>query len=253
MKNGNGRPKPPSLLLSAIELHRAAAEFATLPAALPLLRQSPKGDGHPVLVLPGFTASDISTTPLRRYLTSMGYDAHAWELGRNLGLKGDLEERMYRRVAEIHMETGRSISVIGWSLGGIYAREIARRIPRAVRQVITLGSPFASAGNGSYAVYVYDAVTGERTTQRRAALFETIADPPPVPSTAIYTKTDGVAAWKTCLEAESPTTDNIEVPGSHCGLGVNPLVLYVIADRLALPEGAWVPFDRTGTRRLFYK
>lgn len=253
MKNGNGRPKPPSLFLSAIELHRALAEFATLPAALPLLRQAPKGDGHPVLVLPGFTASDISTAPLRKYLAGLGYDVYAWELGRNWGLVGDLEERMYRRVAEIHLHTGRRLSVVGWSLGGIYAREIARRIPRAVRQVITLGSPFATAGNGSYAVYVYDTVTGERTTQRRATLAGTINEPPPVPSTAIYTKTDGVAAWETCMEVESPTTDNIEVYGSHCGLGVNPLVLYVIADRLAQPEGEWRAFDRTGTRRYFYK
>jgi pimeloyl-ACP methyl ester carboxylesterase len=253
MQNGNGHPKPPSLLLTAIELHRAIAEFATLPAALPFLRQAPRGDGHPVLVLPGFTASDISTVPLRRYLASLGYDAYAWELGRNLGLVGDLEERMYRRVAEIHMETGRRISIIGWSLGGIYAREIARRIPRAVRQVITLGSPFATAGNGSYAVHVYDSVTGERTTQRRATLATTIADPPPVPSTAIYTKTDGIAAWQSCLEAESPTTDNVEVLGSHCGLGVNPLVLYVIADRLAQAEDEWKPFDRSGARRLIYK
>lgn len=253
MQNGNGRPKPPSLLLTAIELHRAIAEFATLPAALPLLRQAPRGDGHPVLVLPGFTASDISTAPLRKYLEGQGYDVYAWELGRNWGMVGDLEERMYRRTREIFDDTGRRASVVGWSLGGIYAREIARRVPHAVRQVITLGSPFATAGNGSYAVYVYDSMTGERITQRRATLAGTIADPPPVPSTAIYTKTDGIAAWQTCVEAESPTTDNVEVPGSHCGLGFNPLVLYVIADRLAQAEDDWKPFDRTGARRLFYK
>lgn len=253
MPNPNGHPKPPSLLLTAIELHRAIAEFATLPATLPLLRQAPRGDGHPVLVLPGFTASDISTAPLRKYLEGQGYDVYAWELGRNWGMVGDLEERMYRRAAEIFEETGRRVSLIGWSLGGIYAREIARRVPQAARQVITLGSPFATAGNGSYAVYVYDSMTGERITQRRATLADTIAEPPPVPSTAIYTKTDGIAAWQTCMEAESPTTDNIEVPGSHCGLGVNPLVLYAIADRLAQAEAEWKPFDRTGARRLFYK
>lgn len=257
--NGNGsteepfRPKPPSLFLTAMELTRAAAEFATLPGSLPILRRAPKGDGHPVLVLPGFTASDISTTPLRRYLSNLGYNVFAWELGRNWGMVGDLEDRMYARTQQIHDETGQTISIVGWSLGGIYAREIARRVPHASRQVISMGSPFATAGNGSYAVHVYDSLTGERVTKRRANLAQGIAVPPPVPSTAIYTKTDGVAAWESCLEIESHQTDNIEVPGSHCGLGFNPLVLYIIADRLAQPEGGWKPFDRSGLRKYLYK
>ncbi len=247
------QPKPPSLFLTAVELHRAISELSTLPAAWPLLRRVPRGDGHPVLVLPGYTASDISTTPLRRYLTGLGYDVYAWELGRNWGIVGDIEERMYARAVSIYEQTGRTLSLVGWSLGGIYAREIARRLPHASRQVISLGSPFATAGNGSYAVHVYDSMTGERITKRRARLSDTIAEPPPVPSTAIYSKTDGVAAWQTCLEVESPITDNIEVIGSHCGLGFNPIVLYAIADRLAQPEGEWKSFDRSGHRRHFYK
>jgi pimeloyl-ACP methyl ester carboxylesterase len=246
-------PKPPSLFLTAFEIQRALAELATLPVSWPLLRRMPKGDGHPVLVLPGFTASDISTAPLRRYLTRIGYNVFAWELGRNWGIVGDLEDRMYGRAQQIHDQTGQSISIIGWSLGGIYAREIARRVPHATRQVVTLGSPFATAGNGSYAVHIYDSLTGERVTKRRATLAEGIALPPPVPSTSIYSKTDGVAAWESCLEIESETTDNIEVPGSHCGLGFNPLVLYIVADRLAQPEGEWKPFDRSGARRFLYK
>ena len=253
MDEKTARPKPPSLLLTAIEVQRALGELSTLPAALPLLRRAPKGDHHPVLVLPGFTASDISTVPLRRYLSGLGYNVFAWELGRNWGLAGNLEERMYARTEDIYRQTGKTISLVGWSLGGIYAREIARRLPHASRQVISMGSPFATAGNGSYAVYLYDSVTGERITKRRAALNGTIAQPPPVPSTSIYTKSDGVAPWESCLEVESKTTDNIEVVGSHCGLGFNPLVLYVVADRLAQPEGEWKPFDRSGRRKLFYK
>lgn len=251
--NGNPHPKPPSLLLAAVELQRALSEASTLPAAWPLLRRAPRGDGHPVLVLPGYTASDFSTVPLRRYLASLGYDVHAWELGRNWGITGDVEDRMYGRALAIYQETGRRMSIVGWSLGGIYAREIAKRLPEAARQVISLGSPFASCGEGSHAVLIYDSLTAERFTQRRAHLAKTVAQPPPVPSTAIYSKTDGVAAWQTCLEAESPTTDNIEVVGSHCGLGFNPAVFYAIADRLAQPEGDWKPFDRTGARRFFYK
>ena len=246
------QPKPPTLLLTAMEVQRALLELSTLPAALPLLRKAPKGDGHPVLVLPGFTASDISTTPLRRYLSRLGYEVFAWELGRNWGMTGDLEERMHARTAEIHADSGRKITIVGWSLGGIYAREIARRRPHAVRQVITMGSPFATAGNGSYAVHVYDSLTGERVTKRRATLAKGIAQAPPVPCTSIFTKTDGVAAWESCLEVESPTTDNIEVFGSHCGLGFNPIVLYAIADRLAQAEGEWRPFDRSGRRRHFF-
>jgi len=246
-------PKPPSLLLTAVELHRALSELSTLPAAWPMLRRVPRGDGHPVLVLPGYTASDLSTAPLRRYLNGLGYDVHAWELGRNWGIVGDIEDRMYARVAEIHESTGRTLSLVGWSLGGIYAREIAKRLPHASRQVISLGSPFATAGNGSYAVHVYDSLTSEHITGRRAELAMNIAEAPPVPSTAIYSKTDGVAAWQTCLEIESDKTDNIEVVGSHCGLGFNPLVLYAIADRLAQSEGAWEHFNRSGRRRHFYK
>jgi pimeloyl-ACP methyl ester carboxylesterase len=246
-------PRPPSLFWASVEIQRALSELSTLPAAWPLLKRSPRGDGHPVLVLPGYTASDISTRPLRRYLTALGYDVYAWELGRNWGIQGDIEDRLYARSAWIFDETGRQMSIVGWSLGGIYAREIARRMPQAVRQVISLGSPFASAGNGSYAVYVYDSLTGERFTRRRKHLEKTICQPPPVPSTAIYSKTDGVAAWQACCEQQCATTDNIEVPGSHCGLGFNPLVYYVIADRLAQPEDEWTPFDRSGLRSYFYK
>src|SRR5262245_48180304 len=108
-----GVPKPPSLLWAAIEIQRALSELSTLPAAWPLLKRAPRGDGHPVLVLPGYTASDISTGPLRRYLRALGYDVYAWELGRNWGITGDIEERMYARAASIFEETGRKMSIVG--------------------------------------------------------------------------------------------------------------------------------------------
>ena len=140
-----GRPiKAPPTLLALAELHRAVVELTTLPLAAPILRMAPGGDGHPVLVMPGFTASDVSTGILRRYLTSLGYDTYAWELGRNLGPKaiGREGEKLVERLKAIHKATGKKVSLVGWSLGGVMARKLSRQAPGAVRQVITLGSPF---------------------------------------------------------------------------------------------------------------
>jgi pimeloyl-ACP methyl ester carboxylesterase len=245
--------KPPSTLLTLAELHRAMFELSTLPLAAPILAKSPRGDGHPVLVMPGFIAGDSSTDPLRRFLKMLGYDAHAWELGRNLGPHaiGRQGEKLMARFEEIHRETGRKVSLVGWSLGGVMARELSRRAPDAVRQVITLGSPFTGDPMASKPTKLYQAITGEGGDNFEARL-KASSEPPPVPSTAIYSKTDGVVAWRNCVEEACPTTDNVEVHGSHCGLGVNPTVLYVIADRLAQPEGQWTPFDRSGWRTAFY-
>ena len=245
--------KPPSTLLTLAEMHRALFELSTLALAAPILARSPRGDGHPVMVLPGFIAGDTSTDLLRRYLNHLGYDAHAWELGRNLGPHaiGRQGEKLMERLVEIAQAADRKVSLVGWSLGGVMARELSRRAPDLVRQVITLGSPFTGDPMASKPTKLYQAITGEGDDNFEARLKASSA-PPPVPSTAIYSKTDGVVAWRNCIEQASPTTDNVEVHGSHCGLGVNPTVLYVVADRLAQPEGAWAPFDRSGWRTAFY-
>lgn len=248
--------RPPSLLLALTELPRALSELGSLaPAALPLLAISPRGDGHPVMVLPGFITSDASTTVLRGFLEKLGYDALPWELGRNLGPRaiGWMGERLVERVESAHRETGKRISLIGWSLGGVMARQVSRRLPQAVRQVITLGSPFAGSPRASNVWRTYETLTGQRIDDKntREQLKESAA-PPPVPSTAIYSREDGIVAWQNCMEPASAHTDNIQVHGSHCGLGVNPAVLYAIADRLAQKDGAWEPFDRSGLRGLVY-
>ena len=215
----------------------------------------PRGDGHPVLVLPGFIATDLSTQPLRRFLTGVGYDAHEWRLGRNLGPRaiGREGEKLVARLRAIHEATGQKVSLVGWSLGGIMARIVARRAPEAVRQIITLGSPFAGSPRATNVWRAYELFTGQRIDDphTQAQLNEGAA-PPPVPSTAIYSREDGVVAWQNCREQETPITDNIEVHGSHCGLGVNPTVLYAIADRLAQAEDEWHPFERTGLRAFVY-
>jgi pimeloyl-ACP methyl ester carboxylesterase len=248
-------PSPPSLLLALTELPRAVMEASSIPWTSPLLMTAPKGDGHPVMLLPGFMASDFSMKVLYRYLEKLGYAPYHWELGRNLGPKAiGLEgERLIARLDEIHAKTGQKVSLVGWSLGGAFARLLSRRRPDLVRQVISLGSPIGGSPKSTNAWRAYQFMTGQKLNDPK--LKEQVSEgheAPPVPSTAIFSRNDGVVAWQTCREPEAPQTDNIEVRGSHCGLGTNPAVLWAIADRLAQADGAWKPFERTGARAWVY-
>jgi pimeloyl-ACP methyl ester carboxylesterase len=240
--------QPPSGELLLKEL-RAIWELGAFFSSYPLLRLAPRGDGHPVLVLPGLGASDSSTRPLRRYLQDQGWNPHGWGLGANRGPRGDVPEQLLSRFKEIHQRYGRKVSLLGWSLGGVMARELAREAPDAVRQVITLGSPFAGHPRASNAWKLYEKLSGRAVEDRPE--FMPVA--PPVPCTAIYSRSDGIVAWQGCLEAEAPNAENIEVEGSHCGLGHNPTVLYAVADRLAQIEGKWRPFDRNGLKAAIYR
>jgi pimeloyl-ACP methyl ester carboxylesterase len=242
-------PPPWALFLSE---GRALYELGLFYQALPVLLTAPRGDGHPVMVLPGFTASDLSTTLLRTFLRRRGHDARGWALGRNLGFSSQLELRMARRLQNLYWRTGRKVSLVGWSLGGIFARELARLHPEMVRQVITLGSPFAASPRSTNVWRLYERVTGESVDDLDPALLRRMRLPPPVPSTAIYSRSDGIASWRACLEPEAPHTDNVRVPGSHCGLGHNPWAVYVIADRLAQSEETWRPFERRWLRRVVF-
>ena len=157
---------------------------------------------------------------------------------------------MQDRLAELSERHQRKVSLIGWSLGGIYARELARRAPAHVRSVITMGSPFAGGPRANNAWKLY-----ERVSERKADDWpdmEGMRRAPPVPTTAIFSRSDGIVAWQGCMEREGPEAENIEVEGSHCGMGHNPAVLYAVADRLAQPEGQWRRFDRTGLRALVF-
>lgn len=227
----------PSLFSRLGEL-RIFLELGSMLPALPALMQAPRGDGHPVLVLPGMLTSDGSTVVLRRYLSTLGYQVHPWKLGMNWGPSLEIRQGVRDRFRELSDRYQRRVSIVGWSLGGIYARELAREQPSLVRQVITLASPFGAGYrmDGSY--------DPELAKRLRAA--------PPVPCTAIYSKSDGVVPWEACLEQKGPQTDNIEVHATHIGMGVNPLVLWAIADRLSQPEGQWKPFDRSGFHSYFY-
>ncbi|MFN3854338.1 MAG: esterase/lipase family protein [Phreatobacter sp.] len=242
---------PPSRTLLLLET-RAIPELAAFVTAYPLLATAPRGDGHPVLVLPGLVTSDRATVPLRTYLAGQGYEAYGWELGRNYGLLPGIERRMVERVEALAALHGRKVSLVGWSLGGIYARQLAKMLPDKVRRVITLGSPFKGTPKATNAWRLYEFTSGHKVDDRDNHMGGLIADPPPVPTTAIYSRTDGICAWQCCVETEGPLTENIEVRGSHCGLGHNPSVAYAVADRLAQPEGTHRPFDRSGWRSIFY-
>jgi pimeloyl-ACP methyl ester carboxylesterase len=236
------RPSPRTFALEPV---RAAQELVARIAANPSLRKAPKGDGHPVLVLPGFTGSDISTRVMRAFLRRLGYYVHAWRLGRNWGPTDYILDGLAERFIGLLQEHGQKMTLIGHSLGGVYARELARRAPDRVRQVITLGSPVRwRAGETSSVGPLYRSLRSRHSERVRSVQPQDIEDVDlGVPLTVIFTRTDGVVRWQSCVVEPGPTRECIEVQGSHTGLIHNAAVLHVVADRLAQPEGIWRPFN----------
>jgi len=246
-----GRLRPPGLSLLLAEV-RGIFEFNASVFFSPLLLRAPRGDGHPVLTLPGFLASDLSMAPMRRYLKELGYDAYAWNKGRNVGGVLRMRAALRDRLAEVYAATGRKVSIIGWRLVGVYARDLALQAPDMVRSVVTLGSPFANDIRATNATRLYEALSGE-AVEDNAELRIAIAGDLPVPTTSIYSRTDGVVNWQTCLLRPSDTAENIEVYlASHIGLGVNAAALWAVADRLAQSEGQFSQFDRSGPFAIAY-
>ena len=244
--------KPPSGAMVLAEA-RALIEWNACLMMAPVLMRAPRGDGHPVLVLPGFLAGDLSTSLLRRYLGRLGYEPHAWDLGRNFGGVYRMREQLRERLAFVHEKAKRKVSLVGWSLGGVYARDLALRMPEAVRSVITLGSPFANDVTASSIRKLYELLSGELISDARIEDIQALAGDLPVPATSIFTKSDGIVHWRTCLLQENARAENIElVLASHAGLGVNAAALWVVADRLAQPEGTFRPFNRLGPFMLAY-
>jgi pimeloyl-ACP methyl ester carboxylesterase len=234
----------PSLALLALEF-RAPLEFGAVLPAWPALQRAPAGDGHTVLVFPGLSASDASTFPLRGYLGMLGYATQGWSQGFNFGPRAGVLETARRDLEQACDASGRKVTLIGWSLGGVYARELAKLMPDKVRAVITLGSPFAGPPKSTNAWRVYELTSG-RDIEREHGQFDLPAAPP-LPTTSIYSRSDGIVAWQGSVqEPHHSQTENIEVVASHIGLGLNPSAWWAVADRLAQPEGAWRPFERTG-------
>ncbi|MCA1456647.1 alpha/beta hydrolase [Bradyrhizobium sp. BRP22] len=245
------RLRPPNICLMLAE-GRGLLELNSSLLLLPLLMRAPRGDGHPVLTLPGFLASDLSMAPMRRYLKTLGYDTYAWSLGRNVGGLSRMRASLRDLLRRISDTTGRKVSIVGWSLGGVYARDLALHAPETVRSVITLGSPFAGDIRATNATRLYEALTGEGVDDI-PEIRQAIAGDMPVPTTSIYSRADGIVNWRTSVLRPSATSENIEVLlASHIGLGVNPAALWAVADRLAQAEGEFRHFDRSGPFAIAY-
>lgn len=240
---------PPALLLRLLET-RALFELTLTHASWPWLMSAPRGDGHSVIVLPGFMADDMSTIVLRHYLARCGYDVQGWGLGNNLGPRVGVEDGMLALLDAVAERSGRPVSLVGWSLGGVYARVLAAQRPQSVRCVITMGSPITGDPYATSVSHLYEMTSGTRADDKRLRALAERA--PAMPSTSIYSRSDGVVAWQCSLGCEGHERENVEVFASHLGLGVNPAVLYTVADRLAQAEGSWSPFDPKGLPFLLY-
>jgi len=207
-------------------------ELPRLLLRFPELARLQRGAGQPVMVLPGFGAGDASTLVLRSYLRFLGYRVRGWRLNVNTGQVRALLPRVQKRVARMAEITGEPVRLVGWSLGGVLAREVARDRPELVRRVITLGSPIVGGPKYTAVGRVYRQ-QGVDLDSLEAAIETREATPIRVPITAIWSRADGIVAWQACVDRRSPDVENVEVTATHLGLGFAADVYRVIADRLA--------------------
>lgn len=242
--------QPPGPWLMALEA-RAPWEFVAMWASMPWLTRMPVGDGHPVLVFPGLGAGDMTTLALRNFLRDRGYSTYGWDQGLNFGPRQGVLESCRAQVAALADRHGEKVSLVGWSLGGLYAREIAKEQPGHARCVVTLGSPFSGHPRATNAWRFFEMVSGQSVAD--PAMLRGLRTAPRCPTTSIFSKTDGIVAWPCSLNDDEPHTENIEVQSSHIGMGLNPMALYALADRLAQDPARWQRFDAAGARRFFFK
>lgn len=242
--------RPPGALHLLLE-SRALLEYAASVVATPWLRRAPRGDGHAVLVLPGLGANDLSTAPLRRYLAALGYVAQPWGQGFNFGPRAGVLERCATTLQALAERHAAPVSLVGWSLGGVYARELAKLHLALTRCVVTLGTPFTGDPKATNAWRFYEFASGQSVQDPEQLAQMRIT--PGVPTTSIFSRSDGIVAWRCSLNPDGPLSENIEVPASHVGLGLNPIALYALADRLAQDPAHWQPFEVRGVRRWFFR
>jgi pimeloyl-ACP methyl ester carboxylesterase len=251
----------PRLLHQLIE-PRAVLEIAALPWLLPLLTRAPRGDGHPVLLLPGFMANEGTLVALKLFLQNRGYEVEAWGFGRNVGFTNRHASALEQKIRYMHHKSGRKVSLVGWSLGGMFAMHGAHEATECVRSVITLGSPvtFDAAGSQSpslvralYRLVSHPMGTGAHVSHARA---KALRRPKalPLPISCVYSLSDGIVPpQEATIDGNRALHENIRVPGSHIGLGFNPIVLWILADRLAQPERRWRPFAPSGVAGRVYR
>jgi pimeloyl-ACP methyl ester carboxylesterase len=219
-------------------------DFAATCVAMPVIDHWPRGDGHPVIILPGFMSGGGSTALLRRILRTLGYRAYDWGLGFNRGIRPGHAESLTARLRDVARRNDSTVSLIGWSAGGLYARELARRNPQVVRDVITLGSPFRGDPRATRAYRMWSLMNRNPHSREfgTEAATRLRAQPLPVPTTCVYSKFDGIVPWQFCTGVPDARTENLEVRCTHLSYGHNLETLYIIADRLAQREGAWRPY-----------
>jgi pimeloyl-ACP methyl ester carboxylesterase len=206
-----------------------------------------------VLVIPGWLAGDPATALLRNALSALGHNVSGWSLGTNRGPTVRVVDELRSQLERLHRDSGRRVSLVGWSLGGLYAQELARASPGSVRRLITLGTPVF--GRTMWAQNLSRVADRAKYLPRNAAsLPRPWAEPGSlrVPAMSVYTRADGIVAWSTCRYAARPRRENVEVRGSHIGLAHNPAVLWLLADRLGQDERKWKPFRPPMPLRPFF-
>lgn len=237
MRSDTNRIKKPSLLYFFSEFPRSIWEFFQTLFFLFKYKVTKKSDGQPVLIVPGFLASDSSTRLLRKFLRRLGFVTYGWGLGRNYADLEDLEV-LDQKLNKLYKKHNRRITLIGWSLGGVYARKLTTDNIEKVDQLITLGAPYMGIKQPNRAERTYKWLKrGEEISDVEAAWIEDLKKPIDTPTTAIYSKSDGIVSWRTCCEeSEYEGHQNIEVRSSHFGMGWNKNVLKIIEDLLFSPH-----------------
>lgn len=219
----------PSLALLGTEPWRAAYEFVQHKIARKA--PMPSGDGHPVIIFPGLATDGVAVAPLRDHCAALGYSAMDWGRGFNTGPQGDIDTwlaELADHVSGLLAGHSQRATLIGWSLGGIYARELGKLLAPRLRQVITIGTPFNATGDHTNVGWLYRLLSGA-PAELDPLLAGRLRTPPPVPTTSIYSRADGVVAWQSCCHpAPGDQVRDIEVRGSHIGMGWNPRVLRVV-------------------------
>ena len=244
----------PHALTSLLE-GRGLLEMALLPVSLPLLMEAPTGDGHPVLLVPGFMASESSLIALKLFLQNKGYEVHTWGLGRNMGFRSKHANALPQKIRYLHHITGKKVSLVGWSLGGVFSMYGAQNALECVRSIITLGSPVSVETTGSQSPNLVKALY--RMVSHRLGASAHMMQPRAkvmrerrrlaIPTSCLYSLSDGVVPpQEATIDGDPAMHENIQVPGSHIGLGFNGIVLAIVAERLAQPDNEWMPFTAQG-------
>jgi pimeloyl-ACP methyl ester carboxylesterase len=227
------RCRPPSRLATLLEI-RAPLDWATVLLRAPQLALAPRGDGRPVMLLPGYGTDESSMRPLGRYLRFLGYDVYDWHLGRNRGEVDSDTRRIGERVKELHEGLGGApVTLIGWSLGGVIARETARLFEPYVREVITLGTPIIGGPKYTAGARRYARAANIDLDAFEVEVHERNSMGIRQPVTSIYSRWDGVVGWRASIDIYNRQARNIRVNSSHFGIGAHGRVWRLIADILA--------------------